>query len=364
MDIYYILYFMLIPFWSLDLIKIPMKTKRICMILLCLIYGIYGGCTNLTGSDWDQFYGVFREASWSNIFTYIRYGTTKMEFGYMFLNILFKSIFHLYCIFMSFMTFGWLYSNGSFLLKYTKFPFIVFSIFFFMGCQFLIFRQGIALIFIVISFRYIINQDLKKFLICVALGASIHNVALAVIPLFWLSRLKVNYLTANLLYIGFFLFSAFFAKIGLSLGLMLGGSIADKVAIYSDSQCIEVERSLTTTLFNLIILNITLFAMNKNQSHQRRIYYGLAIWSFLLTNIISMVFQDGFNELVRIAAGYRLGVYMCWGISLEQAYNHSKIAFTILILFLFIYLANKFNHLPIFSDYAGYIYRNCKPFYN
>lgn len=155
MDIYYILYFMLIPFWSLDLIKIPMKTKRICMILLCLIYGIYGGCTNWTGSDWDQFYGVFREASWSNIFTYIRYGTTKMEFGYMFLNILFKSIFHLYCIFMSFMTFGWLYSNGSFLLKYTKFPFIVFSIFFFMGCQFLIFRQGIALIFIVISFRYI-----------------------------------------------------------------------------------------------------------------------------------------------------------------------------------------------------------------
>lgn len=355
---------MLLPFWILDIIKVQQKTKKACMIILCAIYGLYGGCHSWVGSDWSQFYGVFKEASWSNIFTYVRYGDTKMEFGYMFLNVIFKSIFKLYCIFMSVMTFAWIYANGHFFLKYSKFPFIIFSIFFFMDCQFLIFRQSMALIFFVISFKYIIEQNLKKFLLCIALGASVHNVVLAALPLYWLSRLKINYVTANIIYIVVFLFSAIFAKFGISLGLMLGGSIADKIAIYSEEQVIEEERALTTTLFNLIILNVTLVSMNSNKKLGKKIFYNLAVWSFLLCNVVSMLFQDGFHELARLSAGYRLGVCMCWSISLEYAYKYSKMFFSLFIIFLIYYLCNKFVGLSMFSDYTGHIYKNSKLFFN
>lgn len=364
MDVYYILYSMLIPFWLLDFFYIPLKAKRICMIILCLVYGLYGGCHSWVGSDWNQYYGVFKDSSWDNIFTYVRYGATKMEFGYMFLNILFKSIFKLYSIFMSIMTFCWLYANGYIFLRYSKFPFIIFSIFFLMECQFLIFRQSIALVFFVISFKYIIEQNLKKFLICIALGASIHNVVFAALPLYWLSRVKINFITANVLYIVVFLFSALFAKMGISLGLMLGGSIADKIAIYSENQVIEEERAFTTTIFNLIILNMTLISMRSSTDISKKIFYDLSIWSFLMCNIVSMLFQDGFHELTRISAGYRLGVCMCWSISLEYIYKKSKLAFSFFVLFLIYYLCNKFMGLPMFSDYAGHIYKNSKPFFN
>lgn len=56
-----------------------------------------------------------------------------------------------------------------------------------------------------------------------------------------------------------------------------------------------------------------------------------------MCNIVSMLFQDGFHELTRISAGYRLGVCMCWSISLEYIYKnpslHSLFLFCFDILF-------------------------------
>lgn len=59
---------------------------------------------------------------------------------------------------------------------------------------------------------------------------------------------------------------------GISLGLMLGGSIADKIAIYSENQVIEEERAFTTTIFNLIILNMTLISMRSSTDISKKYF--------------------------------------------------------------------------------------------
>lgn len=82
-----------------------------------------------------------------------------------------------------------------------------------------------------------------------------------------------------------------------------------------------------------------------------------------MCNIVSMLFQDGFHELTRISAGYRLGVCMCWSISLEYIYKNPSLH-SLFCSVLIYYLCNKFMGLPMFSDYAGHIYKNSKPFFN
>ena len=118
--IYYILFISLFLTSLLDFTKINKSLKNKLFIFWIIIFILFKGLRWDTGTDFNQFYACFKYSDWNNIFSFWRYGpdTTRMEFGYMFLNVLIKMIYPNYTFFLLITNAFILYSFGYLIKKY------------------------------------------------------------------------------------------------------------------------------------------------------------------------------------------------------------------------------------------------------
>ncbi len=151
-------------------------------------------------------------------------------------------------------------------------------------------RQGIAIMFMLFSVKYIINRDFKKFLIVILCGSLFHITILVTIPLYFLSYIdfdrKVIY-GASFIALVFSVFKVTTIVFKILAKLPLG-TIAYKLNYYLNSNQSNLTMSLIKRIIFLVIF-VEFFKRKKIKDKKSLIFLNGYFLSILIMGIFSSV---------------------------------------------------------------------------
>ena len=227
--------------------------------------------------------------------------------------------------------------------KYTPYPFLALLLYYsrtFMGGDFGQIRQGLAMAFVFIAFKFIIENNLKKFLIVMFFASITHVSSVIFIPFYFFSkvRIKTKYLLL-LLVISIPLSLLNFKEIFSGYLSVLPTFVATKVDIYAQVEASE-SIGLTFSVFFRLFIILLLISFKKDYFYKNKttltlfnIYYFGVIFYLVfnsfpqLGNRGSLYFQQfeillipiliySFkNKIVRMLLFLFLFFYAFWGIN-------------------------------------------------
>lgn len=237
------------------------------------------------GYDFENYRKIF------NLITIdkVPQGSSNVEWGFYLLNILSSSfsivifISALIAIPMKIKLICEYSEDGllSLIMYYTS-VFIMFD----MG----VIRQGIAIMFMLFSVKYIINRDFKKFLIVILCGSLFHITILVTIPLYFLSYIdfdrKVIY-GASFIALVFSVFKVTTIVFKILAKLPLG-TIAYKLNYYLNSNQSNLTMSLIKRIIFLVIF-VEFFKRKKIKDKKSLIFLNGYFLSILIMGVFSSV---------------------------------------------------------------------------
>lgn len=192
--IYLVIYGFAIILCLMDVIKpFDRKKSRSVISILITIFTLFRGLRWETGTDWEQFYEVFQAASFSNIFSYERYGlgTELMEFGYVFLNASINWLFP-YTVFLLAYNFALLYLYKETINKLTPKYHVFLFCFLLCTVAFFPLRQEMANTIMLFSLPFLMEKKYFKFVILCIIAASIHKSSIImVLPFLLFKQVKI-----------------------------------------------------------------------------------------------------------------------------------------------------------------------------
>ena len=151
-------------------------------------------------------------------------------------------------------------------------------------------RQGIAIMFMLFSVKYIINRDFKKFLIVILCGSLFHITILVTIPLYFLSYIdfdrKVIY-GASFIALVFSVFKVTTIVFKILAKLPLG-TIAYKLNYYLNSNHSNLTMSFIKRIIFLVIF-VEFFKRKKIKDKKSLIFLNGYFLSILIMGIFSSV---------------------------------------------------------------------------
>ena len=362
MEFYYILYWSF--FASIIGELLPLKQKKIIMMIWCVIFILIGGLRWRIGGDWDQYYDHFLFSKWSNIFSYDRYGTglQTLEPGFVFVNVLIKSIF------------GTFYFYNFILCSFVQLTNYKFSTYFFRERPLLCYmfltilanglfpvRAGFSLAITFWCWRFIKERNLKKYLMVVTAAFFIHNQAIVLFPCYFLGYIKLKSKVLLVIYpiiaIFAFRFQDFFAQIAL---LFDDGSMAAKLQTYTGGQTegFSTTQNFLGWAFNYFFL-INYLIIRKMKALETDFFYNVLLNAFMIYNSIFMIFAAGMGDLARAAAIYFPAQCLLFNYAIQFFLKLYKGKFELLVaLFLLSYLAYRTPAL-----WSGYFFKAaCVPY--
>ena len=191
MLIYIIIYGIAFLAMLFDNDNLPFKTKKKILIFLVIMLTIFFGIRWDTGTDWKTYYEYFVRAKWSNIFSLSRdYGQQTLEPGFVLMMVIPKTLFNDY-------TFYLIVSN---LLRFVLFAFVAMRLsrypivtFVFLVTAIMLFPTRIpyAYAFFIFGYIFIIERNLKGFLLMWALASLTHSSAMVLFPVYFLYNKKI-----------------------------------------------------------------------------------------------------------------------------------------------------------------------------
>lgn len=188
----YIFLFIITVFFLICSFFINKKKKRLSYVLVTvlLLFLVFVGKFEFI-VDFRNYYDLFILTCNNSILAFI----SGYELGYVGLNFIVSLIssdarlffFIAYLIFIS------IYNKVF--LEYSDYP--IFSLFLFISISFLDvpLRQVLATSFFIYSFKYILNENLKKYLICFLFAFMFHYSSIIMIPVYFLSRYSFKWYT-------------------------------------------------------------------------------------------------------------------------------------------------------------------------
>lgn len=148
------------------------------------LLALFVGLRYNTGSDWYAYSNFFNNG--------VSQGDTNgWEYGFVFVNKIFKAIFNNYYVLQFSATCFICLSACKLFKRYSEYPILVMSIFFllfFDGILMAQVRQSIALSIIALGSKYIFDRKFILFLCMIALACLFHISAVMAIPLYFLNR--------------------------------------------------------------------------------------------------------------------------------------------------------------------------------
>lgn len=151
------------------------ETKDFILWGWVAVFTLFWGLRWKVGTDWDQFYYVYRHAHWGNIFNFDRYGNgILMDYGYMALNALFNEAKLPYTVFLLLSSFWILWCYKDFSLRFTKYPILTFILLMNVGVPFPV-RQTLSLATMLWGFRFAMDRQWIKFAIVSVIAGLIHK---------------------------------------------------------------------------------------------------------------------------------------------------------------------------------------------
>lgn len=330
MEIYKIIYIVLLLSVFFEFSQ-SINLKRIVLLFWCFFLTLFSGLRWGVGTDWEQYYDHFLQSNWSNIFSYDRYGTGKeiLEPGFVFINALIKSLFGEFYIYNIIITFFIQITNYKFSTFFSKkHPILLFV--FISLIQAVCFPVRAQLSQAICYWAYILLFDKKniKALIVIILASLIHKQCLALLPLVFIGRIKIQgylfLLLFALLSISTFLLQKYFIMIT----MLFDNGIAEKAQWYT-----EFETETGGKNFGLMAIALNLFflinylVIRKLENLKDDLFYNTILNAYFVYLGIFFAFSDGMGDLARLSFLYFPAHAILFSKTVDYYLNEKKMIF-------------------------------------
>ena len=339
--IYTVYFIILAVFAFLGTFKIK-GVKRILplYVLAFLLLVFHDGFRWEVGTDWAPYYNYFEHC------TSPEAQSLGFEVGYSLLNKIVYLLTGNYSVFLILHACILYIAVFIFCKQYSLYP--ILSIFLYycllignLGMN----RQFLALVFVFISIRYIIERDLIKFLLCIIVGFFFHNSIILFLPAYIIGNKELSTKSIIIilsLSVGIYL-SGIINRIPDSVVLLLPGSLQSKYDIYTsmELQTISIVNILLGLLirmsFLLILLVFRKNFVNSPIKDRFNVFFNL----YLVSIVMYIIFNGSILQIV-VSRGV---LY----------YNIVAIIIIPYILALFKGNANKILCFLLIIAYAGFM---------
>lgn len=306
--IYLLLYGLLLILAMADMFRpISNKKANAVMLFLIVVFTLFRGLRWDTGTDWESYLELFERASFSNIFSFDRYGNGSefMEPGIVFINALFNTIFP-YTVYLlatnAFILWGYKRTVSYFLPKRRVFAFC----FLIISVAFFPVRQEIANVIIMLSLPALLDKKYKQFILLSILAVLIHKTAaFMLVAIFIIHRIKLS----SPILLGIFFSS-------LVLGITVIQSLASRFApliialnagyehnleYYTESISEDAGIGITSIIMPLFLISLACFARHKSErlkdSESFNMFLNLMTAFFSLNLLLG---STGLTQLMRL----------------------------------------------------------------
>jgi hypothetical protein len=357
MEIYYTLYGVFLACILFEF-QPSVKIKKMIMFLWCIVFIIFGGLRWGVGGDWEQYLHHFRNSDWNNIFDYTRYGDSKLEPGFVFFNVIIRTLFGYFWIYNIIILCIINYAYYKFcILVSPKHPLIPF-ILLFMGVLFPV-RAGLSMGFCYLAYQYIIKRNFKKFIFWILIATALHNQCIVLVPLYFLCYVNLRSYQLLILYVAFALLGMVIQKYFAVFILLFSGSIAEKAAHYTDFETTGFKgASYIGWVLNFFFLILYLYVGNKMKI-RKTLAYNTLLNGFMIYMVIFFTFSEGMGDLSRLAGLYFPCQLALFANAFSYFYDVKKGFFRIVtILFIVSYYTYKYS--GAFKSY--YFEESCVPY--
>lgn len=154
-----------------------------------------------------------------------------------------------------------------------------------------ILRQAFAIIIVLFSLRYVIERNIKKFLLCIIIAFFFHKSALICLPLYILYPLKINIKTLTLVFLITVLLTLFFSYV-----ITLLSTIIIDVADYIKEDAENISVISLMVPFTTLIFSLSCF--NGRIEDHNRLFIWMGVVECVLT-IMSFIVPD-FQQFYRL----------------------------------------------------------------
>lgn len=197
------------------------RVRRTYIILICILLTLQSGLRNIAvGPDTFQYYSIFntvKRSSWYEIVMEIKafYTPAGKEAFYDLIQKVFQTFSGSFRIFLIMVAAFFFIALGKFIYQNTStvsqtiFAFILYLALFYSVFSITTMRQTFPEGIVLLSFSYVKQKKLLKFILCVLLASCIHKsamVSILIYPLFWNRNIKLLYILSGILLIMTFLF--------------------------------------------------------------------------------------------------------------------------------------------------------------
>ncbi|MFV0186239.1 EpsG family protein [Empedobacter falsenii] len=172
------------------------KVSKQLYVLIVVIMALTAGLGYALSPDWVAYFNTFNllaDVSWPEFDQFAYF--SGMEKGYLGLNKLLVDFGFEFGMVTLFISSTSLILKSSTFYKYGGFPFLVLFIYAmpnFMFEEHVHIRQGLANAIAIYSIRYVIDRNLVKFLICIAVGYQFHESIIVFVLAYWIAPMKFD----------------------------------------------------------------------------------------------------------------------------------------------------------------------------
>lgn len=192
MNIYIIIFLLLLLFLFTDFSKTSQRNKVLFFIGVCITFFI--GLRNETGTDSATYISFFKYQTntlwdWENI------DKGYSEYGFYFLSVFVKSLINdvdFYFTVISLITVSFLFKS---LKNYCLFPILGFLVYF---SRFMLIRdmnqirQALAIAIIIYAIRFLCENKKKTFIVFLLISTLMHYSSIIILPFIWLYKIKLS----------------------------------------------------------------------------------------------------------------------------------------------------------------------------
>lgn len=333
--------------------------KRTILFFLFLIIILFIGLRFHTGQDWAGYIYYFKKVNWNyNVY----------QPGFKLLNIICKNFFDNYWFVQFVSTVFFTFCAFIFFLRYSDFPFtaiFLYLIFCFQNLFMAQIRQSLAVSFILLGSKYIIDKKFIKYLFFVLIGYMFHISAVFGILTYFLT-IKINKkIRIILLFSSLFLMhmSGLVPIILLWIAKIINGEIGYLIISYLTSKKFSGGLELGSGLFFYLrfILAFIILLFSKPKTIKEHCALN-GICAFMILNALSL----GFGMLERLEFYFNFFTVLGWlqFLSLNILKSNKNFYLIFLILFMAFFsisFLKPLNGLITAPEYENtyYPYYNC-----
>lgn len=295
----YTIYFIILAIFAfLGTFRIK-GVKRILplYVLAFVLLVFHDGFRWEVGTDWAPYYNYFEHC------TSPEAQSLGFEVGYSLLNQIVYLLTGSYSVFLIIHACILYIAVFIFCKQYSLYP--ILSIFLYycllignLGMN----RQFLALVFVFISIRYIIERNLFKFLLCIIVGFLFHSSIILFLPAYIIGNkvLSTKFIIIILLLsIGIY-FSGIINHIPNSVALLLPGNLQSKYEIYTskESQSISIVNIVLGLLIRMSFLLVLLVFRKRFASSPIKERFNLFLNLYLVSIVIYIIFNGSVLQII------------------------------------------------------------------